>query len=147
MKILMVCLGNICRSPLAHGILEKLASDKGLQWEIDSAGTGGWHIGSPPDQRSIAIAKSHGVDISNQSCRQFKIDDFDKYDHILVMDYSNLTDVRSLARNDLDYNKVSLFLKNEIVPDPYYDDTQFDPVYNMVKERCFDIIEEFTSPS
>ena len=147
MKILMVCLGNICRSPIAHGILEKHASDKGLQWEIDSAGTGGWHTGSPPDHRSIAIAKRYGVDISNQSCRQFEIDDFDKYDHILVMDYSNLNDVKALARNDIDHNKVSLFLKNDIVPDPYYDDTQFDPVYKMVEERCFEIIEEFTSPS
>jgi protein-tyrosine phosphatase len=142
----MVCLGNICRSPLAHGILEKFANDKGYQWEIDSAGTGGWHIGSPPDHRSIAIAKSYGVDISNQSCRQFEIDDFDKYDHIFVMDYSNLNDVRALARNNRDHNKVSLFLKNEIVPDPYYDDTQFDAVYKMVEGRCFEIIEEFNSP-
>ena len=141
----MVCLGNICRSPLAHGILEKFANDKGFQWEIDSAGTGGWHIGSPPDHRSIAIAKSYGVDISNQSCRQFEIDDFDKYDHIFVMDYSNLNDVRALARNNRDYNKVSLFLKNDIVPDPYYDDTQFDVVYKMVEGRCFEIIEEFNS--
>ncbi|MBC7759232.1 MAG: low molecular weight phosphotyrosine protein phosphatase [Phormidesmis sp. FL-bin-119] len=145
MKILMVCLGNICRSPLAHGILEKFANDKGFQWEIDSAGTGGWHIGSPPDHRSIAIAKSYGVDISNQSCRQFEIDDFDKYDHIFVMDYSNLNDVRALVRNNRDYNKVSLFLKNDIVPDPYYDDTQFDVVYKMVEGRCFEIIEEFNS--
>lgn len=142
----MVCLGNICRSPLAHGILEKFANDKGFQWEIDSAGTGGWHIGSPPDHRSIAIAKSYGVDISNQSCRQFEIDDFDKYDHIFVMDYSNLNDVRALVRNNRDYNKVSLFLKNDIVPDPYYDDTQFDVVYKMVEGRCFEIIEEFNSP-
>ena len=141
----MVCLGNICRSPLAHGILEKFANDEGFQWEIDSAGTGGWHIGSPPDHRSIAIAKSYGVDISNQSCRQFEIDDFDKYDHIFVMDYSNLKDVRALARNNRDHNKVSLFLKNDIVPDPYYDDTQFDAVYKMVEERCFEIIEEFNS--
>lgn len=146
MKILMVCLGNICRSPLAHGILEKLATDEGLQWEIDSAGTGGWHIGAPPDHRSIAIAKNYGVDISKQCCRQFEIDDFDKYDHILVMDYSNLNDVRAWARNDGDYKKVSLFLKDDIVPDPYYDDTQFDPVYKMVEERCFAIIEEFNSP-
>ena len=141
----MVCLGNICRSPLAHGILEKFANDKGYQWEIDSAGTGGWHIGSPPDHRSIAIAKSYGVDISKQSCRQFEIDDFDKYDHIFVMDYSNLNDVRALARNDRDHNKVSLFLKDDIVPDPYYDDTQFDVVYKMVEGRCFEIIEEFNS--
>lgn len=146
MKILMVCLGNICRSPLAHGILEKLAKDKGLQWEIESAGTGGWHVGAPPDHRSIAIAKKNGVDISSQCCRKFEIDDFDRYDHIFVMDYSNLNDVKSLARNGEDHKKVSLFLKDDIVPDPYYDDSQFDPVYRMVEKRCREITEELNSP-
>ncbi len=141
----MVCLGNICRSPLAHGIMESLALEEGLQWEIDSAGTGGWHVGAPPDHRSIAIAKNYGVDISSQCCRQFEIADFDKYDHIFVMDYSNLNDVKAIARNDEDHKKVSLFLKNDIVPDPYYDDTQFDPVYKMVEKRCREIIEEFNS--
>jgi protein-tyrosine phosphatase len=147
MKILMVCLGNICRSPLAHGILEHMAKEKGLNWEIDSAGTGNWHVGEQPDRRSIAVAKNYGVDISNQCCRQFKISDFDRYDHIFVMDYSNLSDVKALARNDADHQKISLFLKNEIVPDPYYDDTQFEPVYKMVEKRCREIIEEFNSLS
>ncbi len=142
----MVCLGNICRSPLAHGILEKLVKDKGLKWEIDSAGTGGWHVGAPPDHRSIAIAKSYGVDISGQCCRQFEVDDFDIYDHIFVMDYNNLSDVKVLARTDEDHKKVRLFLKDDIVPDPYYDDTQFEPVYKMVEKRCLEIIEEFNSP-
>lgn len=142
----MVCLGNICRSPLAHGILEKLAIDKGLQWEIESAGTGGWHVGAPPDHRSVSIAKKYGVDISSQCCRKFEIDDFDRYDHIFVMDYSNLIDVKALARNDEDHKKVRLFLKNDIVPDPYYDDTQFDPVYRMVEKRCREMIEELNSP-
>ena len=146
MKILMVCLGNICRSPLAHGILEKLAFEKGLHWEVDSAGTGGWHVGAPPDHRSIAVAKNYGVDISGQCCRQFEIDDFDRYDHIFVMDYNNLNDVKTLARNDDDHKKVSLLLKNDVVPDPYYDDMQFDPVYKMVEKRCREIIEEFNSP-
>lgn len=146
MKILMVCLGNICRSPIAHGILEKLAFEKGLHWEVDSAGTGGWHVGAPPDHRSIAVAKNYGVDISGQCCRQFEIDDFDRYDHIFVMDYSNLNDVKTLARNDDDHKKVSLLLKNDVVPDPYYDDMQFDPVYKMVEKRCREIIEEFNSP-
>lgn len=146
MKILMVCLGNICRSPLAHGILEKLAYDQGLEWEIDSAGTGGWHTGAPPDYRSIAVAKSYGVDISRQTCRKFEIDDFDTYDHIFVMDYSNLEDVKALARTDKDHKKVNLFLKNDIVPDPYYDDMLFDPVYKMVEKRCLEIIAEFNTP-
>jgi len=145
MKILMVCLGNICRSPLAHGVLEHLAKENRLDWEIDSAGTGNWHVGEQPDRRSIAIAKNYGVDISNQACRQFVISDFDKYDHILVMDYSNLNDVKVLARTDEDHKKISLFLKNDIVPDPYYDDTQFDPVYKMVEKRCREIISEFNT--
>lgn len=141
----MVCLGNICRSPLAHGILEHLAREKGLDWEIDSAGTGNWHVGQQPDKRSIAVAKKYGVDISGQSCRQFDISDFEKYDQILVMDYSNLNDVKALAPGEADHQKVALFLKDGIVPDPYYDDNEFDPVYRMVEKRCREILEEFAS--
>ena len=141
----MVCLGNICRSPLAHGILEHLAREKGLDWEIDSAGTGNWHVGQQPDKRSIAVAKKYGVDISGQCCRQFDISDFEKYDHILVMDYSNLNDVKALAPGEADHQKVALFLKDGIVPDPYYDDNEFDPVYCMVEKRCREILEEFAS--
>ncbi len=141
----MVCLGNICRSPLAHGILEHLAREKGLDWEIDSAGTGNWHVGQQPDKRSIAVAKKYGVDISGQCCRQFDISDFEKYDQILVMDYSNLNDVKALAPGEADHQKVALFLKDGIVPDPYYDDNEFDPVYRMVEKRCREILEEFAS--
>jgi protein-tyrosine phosphatase len=94
MKILMVCLGNICRSPLAHGILEHLVIQKGLNWEIDSAGTGNWHVGQQPDHRSIAVAEKYGIDISGQCCRQFEVSDFDRFDHIFVMDRNNLEDVR-----------------------------------------------------
>ena len=147
MKILMVCLGNICRSPLAHGVLEHLVREKNLNWEIDSAGTGNWHIGEQPDRRSIAVAQKYGVDITNQSCRQFDVSDFEKYDHILVMDQNNLSDVISLAKSDEDFGKVRLFLKNGIVPDPYHDDNQFGPVYLMIEERCREIIEEFGSNS
>lgn len=147
MKILIVCLGNICRSPLAHGVLEHLAKQKRLDWEIDSAGTGNWHVGEQPDSRSVAIAKKYGVDISGQSCRQFDVNDFDIYEHIFVMDYSNLDDVKALARTDEDHTKISLFLKDDVVPDPYYDDTQFDPVYLMVEKRCKEIIEELSSPA
>jgi protein-tyrosine phosphatase len=142
MKILMVCLGNICRSPLAHGVLEHLVQKKKLEWEIDSAGTGNWHIGEQPDKRSIAVARKYGVDISNQACRQFQSDDFEKFDHILVMDQNNLSDVISLAQSDADFGKVRLFLKNGIVPDPYHDDNQFDPVYQMIEKRCLELIEE-----
>ncbi len=87
------------------------------------------------------------MDISGQSCRQFDVNDFDIYDHIFVMDYSNLDDVKALARTDEDHTKISMFLKDDVVPDPYYDDTQFDPVYLMVEKRCKEIIEEFSSPS
>lgn len=141
MKILMVCLGNICRSPLAHGILEKMAHDEGHAWEIDSAGTGDWHIGNPPDHRSIAIAKKYGVDISAQACRQFSVADFDEYDKIYVMDEKNLSDVLRLARNQEDRKKVALFLGENSVPDPYWDDELFEPVYQMIEKRCREILQ------
>ena len=88
MKILMVCLGNICRSPLAHGILQDKISKLGLGWEIESAGTGSWHIGNLPDPRSIEIAQTHGIDITYQKARQFRSSDFDDYDLIYAMDLS-----------------------------------------------------------
>lgn len=142
MKILMVCLGNICRSPLAHGIMESLVKEENLDWEVDSAGTGDWHIGSPPDKRSIAIARQYGLDISGQSCRQFQIADFEDYDRIFVMDRMNLRDVLNLARSEDDRKKVKLLLNDEVVPDPYYEDDQFDAVYQMIERACKSIIEE-----
>ncbi|MEO6151437.1 MAG: low molecular weight protein-tyrosine-phosphatase [Mucilaginibacter sp.] len=119
MKILMVCLGNICRSPLAEGIMQHLADKHGLNWTVDSAGTGGWHVGNSPDRRSTRTALKRGVDISKQSCRQFKTNDFDEFDLILVMDKSNLKDVLSKTRNPQDAQKVKLLLNNAEVPDPY----------------------------
>ena len=102
--ILMVCLGNICRSPLAHGILEaKLPTDK---FKVDSAGTGDYHIGKQPDPRSIATAKAKDLDITTQKCRQFEISDFDDFDIIYVMDQSNYENVVKLARNEEDIAKV-----------------------------------------
>ena len=138
----MVCLGNICRSPLAHGVLEQMVKERGLDWEIDSAGTGDWHVGEAPDKRSIAIAKKYGVDISNQCCRVFRVADFDNYDRIYVMDKNNLLDVLSLARSDQDRTKVTLFLGTGTVPDPYYDNDQFELVYKMIEKRCRELIEE-----
>lgn len=138
----MVCLGNICRSPLAHGIMESIVKEKGLDWEIDSAGTGDWHIGSPPDRRSTAIAKKYGIDISGQCCRQFTSGDFDRFDRIYVMDRMNLRDVLNMARSENDRKKVRLLLDKEVVPDPYYDDDQFDPVFLMVEEGCRKIVEQ-----
>jgi protein-tyrosine phosphatase len=142
MKLLMVCLGNICRSPLAHGIMEHLAKEQGLDWEIESAGTGNWHVGEGPDKRSTRTAKAHGIDISKQICHLFRISDFDEYDHIFVMDKSNLSDILAMARNDEDAKKVRLLLGDKIVPDPYYDDTQFEPVFQMIEKGCKAIIME-----
>ena len=138
----MVCLGNICRSPLAHGILEHMANEKGLNWEVDSAGTGNWHVGEGPDRRSVRTAREHDVDISKQICRQFKTSDFDEFDHIFVMDKNNLSDVLAQARNKTDEQKVKLLLGDKIVPDPYYDDNQFEPVYNMIEAGCRNIVKQ-----
>lgn len=140
-KILMVCLGNICRSPLAEGILaSKLPKGKFL---VDSAGTGSWHIGRTPDNRSIATAKKNGLNIANQKGRQFATSDFDTFDYIFVMDNNNYSDVIDLATNELQKSKVQLIL-NEIfpnenvdVPDPYYGLANgFDMVYQMLDEAC-----------
>ena len=95
MKVLMVCLGNICRSPIAHGILEKKAAQNQLNIIVDSAGTGSWHINKSPDIRSIEVAKSYGIDISKQKARQFNVMDFEKFDIIHVMDKSNFNSICS----------------------------------------------------
>jgi protein-tyrosine phosphatase len=142
MKILMVCLGNICRSPLAHGIMEHLAKEKGLDWKIDSAGTGGWHTGEAPDVRSVKVAQSHGIDISAQRARQFEPADFENFDQILVMDRENLKNVLSLASNELEQQKVKLLLGNDIVPDPYWDNNLFEPVFQLVEQGCRNFIEQ-----
>ena len=140
----MVCLGNICRSPLAHGIMEQMAKDKRLDWEVDSAGTGNWHVGEAPDRRSIRTARAHGIDISGQVCRLFKTSDFDTYDHIFVMDRNNLSDILAMARDEEDEKKVRLLLGDKIVPDPYYDDNQFEPVFKLIEEGCRELIKELT---
>jgi len=138
----MVCLGNICRSPLAHGVMEQMAKDNGLDWEVDSAGTGNWHVGESPDPRSTRTAARHGIDISGQVCRLFKVNDFDIYDHIFVMDKNNLHDIMAKARNAEEEKKVKLLLGDKIVPDPYYDDSQFEPVFQMVEAGCKLLIKQ-----
>ncbi|MBS7787494.1 low molecular weight phosphotyrosine protein phosphatase [Flavobacterium sp. CYK-55] len=146
-KILMVCLGNICRSPLAEGILaSKLPKDK---FKIDSAGTGSWHVGKQPDQRSIATAQKNGLDISDQRARQFRPADFDKFDHIFVMDNNNYKDVIALARTEEQKAKVDLILnalfpgENVDVPDPYYGSQfGFDSVYQMLDEACDNLAQK-----
>lgn len=143
MKILMVCLGNICRSPLAEGIMRQLVREKQLDWEIASAGTGDWHIGQAPDKRSTAVAKNYGYDISAQRARHFTTDSFEQFDIILVMDKNNLRDVLSLAKTDEQRKKVKLFLTNDAeVADPYYDNNLFDPVFKQIEKRCKELIGE-----
>lgn len=145
-KILMVCLGNICRSPLAEGILKsKVDPDK---IHVESAGTGDWHIGQLPDKRSIKVAREHGLDITDQRGRQFNKSDFHTFDMIFVMDTSNYEDVLSLASNEEDKKKVH-FILNEIfpkenldVPDPYTGgESGFKQVYNMLDQATDKIVE------
>jgi len=140
-KILMVCLGNICRSPLAEGILKSKLKDK--KFIVESAGTSGFHSGSSPDPRSIAIAKKNNIDITKQKSRAFISNDFDIFDHIFVMDYSNYKDVIRLARNQKEKEKVKLILDypystlNE-VPDPYYGgDDGFSKIFAIIEKACY----------
>ncbi|MCP4123262.1 MAG: low molecular weight phosphotyrosine protein phosphatase [Bacteroidetes bacterium] len=149
MKILMVCLGNICRSPLAEGILSDITKNKDLDWEVDSAGTGSWHVGQSPDERSVAIARKYGLDISHQRARQFHYPDFENFDIIYAMDSSNYNDIRRLAVDDNERDKVRLILnesapgRNGNVPDPYWDDDGFDKVYHMLKQACEMVVENY----
>lgn len=142
-RVLMVCLGNICRSPLAEGIL-KSKVDKNKVY-VDSAGTAGWHSGNRPDERSIEVARLHHIDISSQKSRKFETVDFDNFDLIFVMDQSNYRDVLALARDINDEKKVHLILDSsenilEDVPDPYYGgDDGFESVYQLLNEACENI--------
>jgi len=141
MKILMVCLGNICRSPLAEGILQSKVNSKKIH--VDSAGTAAYHVNELPDVRSIAVAKKNNIDLTNQRARKFSVNDFDDFDLIYAMDNSNYQNILSLARNTNDEQKVELIL-NEIhpesdseVPDPYYGGVNgFENVYQMLDEAC-----------
>jgi protein-tyrosine phosphatase len=143
MKVLMVCLGNICRSPLAEGVLAHKANELGIEMEVDSAGTSGWHIGEGPDSRSAESGLVHGIDISKQRSRKFVQNDFDAFDIIFVMDQSNQENALKLARSQQDRDKVRLIL-DEIesgsgmeVPDPYYGgDGGFEHVYQLLDTAC-----------
>ena len=148
----MVCLGNICRSPLAEGILRSKV--KGTEIFIDSAGTGGWHIGELPDPRSIEIARVNRIDITDQTCRKFVQRDFDEFDWIYVMDKSNLADVMSMARDKQDQMKVKLILEelypgqSKEVPDPYYDERLgFEKVFHMLNAACDKIAKRLSNES
>jgi protein-tyrosine phosphatase len=142
MKILMVCLGNICRSPLAEGIMQHLVDEAGLDWQIDSAGTGDWHVGEGPHHGSVRVARSRGIDISKQVCRLFRVSDFDEFDLILVMDKSNLANILAMARNHADKQKVKLLLDDKEVPDPYYTNL-FEEAFDLIEAGCKKIIAEY----
>ncbi len=150
-KILFVCLGNICRSPLAEGIMLKLISDKNLTLEIDSAGTSNFHAGEKPDNRTVLNAKKHGVDLTRLRARQFSEKDFDDFDAIYVMDKSNMTNVLAHAKNKEQEQKVELFLntlfpnQNMEVPDPYFGGEEgFEDVFNLIYSTCEKMIEKYS---
>jgi len=139
----MVCLGNICRSPLAEGVLRKQAQDAGVSVQVDSCGTANYHVGEAPDPRSVKKAREHGIDISSLKGRQFSVLDFDHFDRIFVMDTQNYKDVVAKARTLEDIEKVQLMMSSVYpnekinVPDPYYGDYDgFEEVYQMLSKAC-----------
>lgn len=147
MKILMVCLGNICRSPLAEGILRDKANRDGLNITVDSAGTADYHTGEPPHRNSIRVAAENDLDITMLRARQFKAKDFDEFDIIFVMDSSNYADVIRLAHNDGHRRKIRYLLNeinpgsNEGVPDPWFGGYDgFQHVYRLLDKTCDVII-------
>lgn len=148
-KILFVCLGNICRSPTAEGVMQNIIKENNLESKIiiDSAGTSAWHNGSPPDSRAIKAAKKRGYNISQQRSRKVEFEDFYEFDLILAADKSNIEDLKSIAPSDL-HNKIKLILsygtstENEI-PDPYYScDQGFEHVLNLLENSCQKLLEE-----
>tara|TARA_B100000989_G_C19311596_1_gene372793 strand:+ start:131 stop:574 length:444 start_codon:yes stop_codon:yes gene_type:complete len=142
-NILMVCLGNICRSPLAQGIMESKVDPKKV--DVDSAGTAAYHIGSPPDSRSIEIAKKYGIIIYNQKARQFNKKEFSRFSKIYVMDHSNYKNVIALAETDQEKEKVQLILEDQNeVPDPYYGGEEgFKHCFELLNNACDRIIKSF----
>ena len=144
-RILMVCLGNICRSPLAHGIMAAISPNS----FVDSAGTGSYHTGSPPDPRSIQVAQDNGIDIRHESARKFQSTDFMEFDHIFVMDRQNYRDVIAKANNQNDIDKVELLCEAAgmgmcAVPDPYYGGKKgFEEVFTLVKTACQRIVKQW----
>jgi protein-tyrosine phosphatase len=146
MKVLMVCLGNICRSPMAEGILEDLVQKANLDWQIDSAGTGAWHIGEQPDQRAIAVCAGRGIDIRRQRARQIAYADLDQFDLILTMDAENHSHVLSMSRTEVQRRKIQPIMsygerRSGSVPDPYFDGS-FEEVFDLLHDLCRRIVEK-----
>jgi len=150
MKILMVCLGNICRSPLAEGILKHKAKAAGLNWHIDSAGTNGYHIGEAPHRLSQKVAKLNGIDICDQKARLFVKEDFDRYDKIYALADDVLDEIKWMAKEKYDAKKIDLLLnelhpgKNLSVPDPWYGpEPGYHEVYKIIEAACDAIIRKY----
>ena len=145
MKILMVCLGNICRSPMAQGVMEKCIQEYQLNWSVDSAGTNGYHNGEHPDSRAIREAKKNAIDISRQISRQVNHSDLNEFDLILAMDSNNYSYLKSMCKDPHQLSKIHLLMefaypgKNKSIPDPYYDNS-FDKSLNLIKEACLSLI-------
>lgn len=151
MKILMVCLGNICRSPLAEGILQNKSNKAGLNWEVDSAGTAGYHVGEQPHKLSMKAAQQNGIDISKQKCRKFMKDDIENFDFIYVMDENNYKDVKIICAENWNETKVELLLnelfpnENKSVPDPWFgEEKDYYIVYDLIDKACEKIITRFS---
>lgn len=148
-RVLFVCLGNICRSPLAEGVMRHLVQERGLEdrVEVDSAGTGAWHVGQPPDPRSIEVAARNGVSLEGQSARKVRPSDFSDFTRVVAMDDSNLRDLRGVepagSAADLRMLRDSDPQGPGDVPDPYYGgDDGFDRVYDMVMRSCRALLDE-----
>ena len=152
MRILMVCLGNICRSPLAEGILKAKAASAGFNWTVESAGTNRYHTGEAPHRLSQKIAMQNGIDISGHRARTFVKEDMADYDRIFSMAADVLEDMRSISGNKYDETKVELLMNelhpglNEDVPDPYYGGEEgYHLVFEMMKQACDSIIEKYAT--
>ena len=150
MTILMVCLGNICRSPLAEGILQQKIKAAGLDWKVDSAGTNGYHINEAPHRLSQKVAKKRGIDISNQICRRFTLEDFEKFDKIYVMAADVVDEMKELTGNKFEDAKVDLLLnelypgENKDIPDPWYGlEAGYNEVFDMIEEACEALIKKY----
>jgi protein-tyrosine phosphatase len=152
MKILMVCLGNICRSPLAEGIMQRKIEKAGLDWQVDSAGTAGYHVGEAPHKLSQKVARQNGINICQQQCRQFVKEDMQRFDKVYVMDSSNYNDVRRISAELWDENKTDLLLnelypgQNRNVPDPWYgEEDGYHKVFDMIDKACEVIVKKYST--